>query len=113
MPLGPQVVTYGNVQSTFVLTVSLTFVATVTVATVEQNLTVTGLQVGDQISDLTYIGGVFPNTLLSIVNARVSANNTMTVAIQNGTAGSLTYPAGSYYIEVNRPLSGSTMTSIQ
>jgi hypothetical protein len=113
MPLGPQIVTYGNVQSTFVLTVQLTFVATATVSTVEQNLTIPGLQVGDQISDLTYIGGVFPNTLLALVNARVSANNTMTVALQNTTAGSLTYPAGSYYLEVNRPLSGLTMTSIQ
>lgn len=113
MPLGPQIVTYGNVQSTFVLTIQLTFVATATVSTAEQNLTIPGLQVGDQISDLTYIGGVFPNTLLSIVNVRVSANNTMTVAIQNTTAGSLTFPAGSYYLEINRPLAGATMTSIQ
>jgi hypothetical protein len=55
----------------------------------------------------------FPNTILSIANARVSANNTMTVAISNSTAGSLTYPAGTYYVEVNRPLSGLSMSAIQ
>ncbi len=113
MPLGPQIVTFGNVQSTFLLTVSITFVATTNGAVVEQNVTVPGLLPGDQISDLTYITGVFPNTLLSIVNARVSAANVMTVAISNTTAGSLTYPAGSYYIEVNRPLAGLAMSAIQ
>jgi hypothetical protein len=113
MPLGPQLVTYGNVQSTFVLTVTLTPVATATVSVVEQSFTVPGLLPGDQISDVTYITGAFPNTLLSIVNARVSAANTMTLAIQNSTAGSLTYPAGQYYIEVNRPLQGLPMTVIQ
>ena len=113
MPLGPQLVTYGNVQSTWVLTLSLTFVATATVTTAEQNITVPGVLIGDQISDISLISGAFPNTLLSIVNARVSANNVITVAIQNGTAGSLTYPSGTYYIEINRPLQGLPMSSIQ
>jgi hypothetical protein len=112
MPLGPQIVTYGNVQSTFVLTASLTFAATATVTTAEQTFTVPGIQVGDQISDITYIGGAFPNTLLTIANARVSANNTIAVAVSNSTAGSLTYPAGTYFIEVNRPLPPA-MPSIQ
>jgi hypothetical protein len=112
MPLGPQLVTYGNVQSTFVLTVSLTFVATATVTVAEQSFTVPGLLVGDQISDVS-ANFAFPNTLLSIVNARVSAANTLTIAIANGTAGSLTYPTGSYYLEVNRPLAGLPMTVIQ
>ena len=112
MPLGPQIVTYGNVQSTFVLTVPLTFVATGATSVVEQSVTVPGLLVGDQISDIT-LTTAFPNTILSIANARVSANNTMTVAISNSTAGSLTYPAGTYYVEVNRPLSGLSMSAIQ
>ena len=113
MPLGPQLVTYGNVQSTWVLTLSLTFVATGATTTAEQNLTVPGVAIGDQISDISLIGAAFPNTLLSIVNARVSAPNVLTVAIANGTAGSLTYPTGSYYIEINRPLAGLAMNSIQ
>jgi hypothetical protein len=113
MPLGPQLVTFGNVQSTWVLTMSLTFVATSATTTAEQNLVIPGLAVGDQISDISLISGAFPNTLLSIANARVSAANTLTVAIANGTAGSLTYPSGTYYVEINRPLAGLPMNSIQ
>ena len=112
MPLGPQIVTYGNVQSTFVLTVSLTFVSTAATSTVEQSVTIPGLQLGDQISNITY-SGAFPNNLLTIANSRVSANNTLTLAVNNGTAGSLTYPAGTYFVEVNRPLQGFTMSGIQ
>ena len=113
MGIGPNEITYGNIVNTFVLTVTLTPVATATVSTVEQSFTVPGLLIGDQVSDITYIGGAFPNTLLSIVNARVSANNTLAVAIQNGTAGSLTYPSGKYYIEINRPDPAFVMPSIQ
>src|SRR5277367_472403 len=111
MPLGPQLVTYGNVQSTFLLTVSLTFTSTAAGA-LEQNITVPGLLVGDQISDLS-LTTAFPNTILSIANARVSAANTLTVAIVNPTGGTLTYPAGVYYIEVNRVPSGLAMSGIQ
>ena len=111
MPLGPQIVTYGNVQSTFVLTVALTPGSTAATTTLEQTFTVPGLQVGDQIS------GISPQfaltSLVDIVNARVSANNTLAVAFSNGTAGTLTYPSGSFYLEVNRPLAGMTMTGIQ
>lgn len=111
MPLGPQIVTYGNVQSTFVLTVTLTFVATAAASTVEQNVTINGLQLLDQVSDIS-LQAAFTSAL-SIVNARVSAANTLTLAISNYTAGSLTYPTGSYYIEINRPMASTVMTAIQ
>jgi len=111
MPLGPQIVTYGNIQSTFLLTVSITPAATAATTTLEQTFTVPGLQVGDQIS------GVSPQfaitTQVDIVNARVSAANTLALAFSNVTAGSLTYPSGSFYLEVNRPLAGMTMSGIQ
>jgi hypothetical protein len=113
MPLGPQIVTYGNVQSTFVLTVTLTPVATGLGTTTEQSFTVPGLLVGDQISDVSLVSAAFPNTLLTIANTRVSAANTLTVAFTNGTAGNLTYPSGTYYIEVNRILAGLPMSVIQ
>ncbi len=113
MPLGPQIITFGNVQSTWVLTLTLTFVGTGATTTAEQNIVVPGVAIGDQISDISLVSGAFPNTLLSIVNARVSAANTLTVAIANGTAGSLTYPSGTYYVEINRPYPGLPMTAIQ
>jgi hypothetical protein len=110
MPLGPQIVTYGNVQSTFVLTVSLTPAPTGSATTAEQTFTVNGLQVGDQVS----LSANFAYTsLVDFINVRVSAANTLAVAFSNNTAGSLTAPSGSYTLEVNRPLAGFTMTSIQ
>ncbi len=111
MPLGPQLVTYGNVQSTFLLTLSLTPVATAANSTVEQSFTVPGLILGDQVSALD--ANFAYSSLVSIVNSRVSANNTLTIAYANNTGGSLTAPTGSYYLEINRPLAGLTMSTIQ
>lgn len=111
MPLGPQIITFGNVQSTFVLTITITPVATAAASTVEQSFTVNGLQLNDQVSALNALFAF--TSLVDIVNARVSAANTLTLAFSNNTAGSLTYPSGSYYLEVNRPYPGLPMTSIQ
>lgn len=111
MPLGPQIVTYGNVQSTFVLTITITPVATAAATTLEQTFTVPGLQVGDQVSALNALFAF--SSLVDIINSRVSANNTLALAFSNNTAGSLTYPSGSFYLEVNRPLAGLAMTTIQ
>jgi hypothetical protein len=111
MPLGPQIVTYGNVQSTFVLTISITPVATAAATTLEQTFTIPGLQAGDQVSAINALFAF--SSLVDVVNARVSANNTLALAFSNNTAGSLTYPAGSFYLEVNRPVPGLPMTVIQ
>lgn len=110
MPLGPQLVTYGNVQSTFVLTISITPVATASATTAEQTFTVPGLQTGDQCSlsaNFAY------SSLVDYINVRVSAANTLAIAFSNNTAGSLTAPAGVYLLEVNRPLSTAPMSVIQ
>jgi hypothetical protein len=111
MPVGPQIITFGNVQSTFILTVTITPVATAAASTVEQSFTVNGLQLNDQVSALNALFAF--TSLVDIVNARVSAANTLTLAFSNNTAGSLTYPSGSFYLEVNRPYPGLPMTSIQ
>ena len=111
MPLGPQIVTFGNVQSTFVMTISITPVATAAATTLEQTFTVPGLQLNDQVSALNALFAF--SSLVDIVNARVSAANTLALAFSNNTAGSLTYPSGSFYLEVNRPLAGFVMNAIQ
>lgn len=111
MSLGPQIPTVGNIASTFLLTASITPAATGAGVTVEQTFAVPGLQVGDQISGITFQAAF--SSLVDMVNYRVSANNTLSIAFSNGTAGSLTYPAGTVYIEVNRPYAGLAMTSIQ
>lgn len=110
MPLGPQILSFGNIQSSFILTIALTPAATATVTTLEQTFTVPGLQVGDI---LTISPQFALTTLVTIENARVSAPNTLAIAFNNSTAGSLTYQAGSFAIEVNRPMPGFAMTAIQ
>lgn len=111
MPLGPQIITFGNVQSTFILTVTLTPVATGATTTLEQLFTVPGLLPGDQISNISPQFAL--TTLATIENGRVTAANTLGISFNNSTAGSLTYPAGVYYIEVNRPVAGFVMAGIQ
>ena len=110
MPLGPQIVTFGNIQSAFILTVTLTPAATAANTTLEQTFTVPGLQIGDILS----VSPQFAlTTLVTVENARVSAANTLAIAFNNSTAGSLTYQTGSFGIEVNRPMPGFVMTAIQ
>jgi hypothetical protein len=110
MPLGPQLVTYGNVQSTWVLTVTLTPIQTGLGTTVEQSFTVPGLAIGDEVS---VVANFAYTSQVTIANARVSAANTLAVAFANTTAGNLTAPTGIYNIEVNRPLQGLAMSVIQ
>jgi hypothetical protein len=110
MPLGPQIVTFGNIQSSWILSVTLTPVAVASASTVEQSFTINGLTTLDQVqvsAGFAYTG------LVTLSNSRISAANTLTLAFTNTTAGSLTPPAGSYFIEVNRLYPGLTMTAIQ
>jgi hypothetical protein len=110
MPQGPQVITFGNIQSSFILTVSITPAPTAGTTTLEQTFTVPGLQVGDI---LTMSPQFAITTLVTLENARVSAANTLAIAFNNSTGGSLTYPSGTYAIEVNRPYPGLSMSGIQ
>lgn len=103
MSLGPQDICRGNLQMTLVLQATLTPAAVATVTSAEQTFTVPGLLVGDQVSALNLQAAW--TVLVDIVNARVSANNTLALSFQNNTAGSVTPPAGVYLIEINRPSS--------
>lgn len=98
---GSATLTRGNVLNTIVLQANLTPVAVAGNTTAEQNFTVQGLLVGDQVSAFI-LQTAFPNQDVSFVNGRVGANNTLTIAFQNGSGGSLTPQAGNYYIEINR-----------
>src|SRR6185295_8788268 len=91
----------GNLQGTFLLSVSLAPAGVATVTSAEQSFTVPGLLVGDQISGIAFQGAW--TVLVDVVNYRVSANNTLGISFQNNTAGTVTPPAGAYLIEVNRP----------
>lgn len=101
MSLGVQDIARGNVQSTLLLSVSLTPAATGANTTAEQTFTIPGLLLGDQISGINFQAAWTVN--VDIANYRVSANNTIAISFQNNTAGSVTAPSGAYLIEVNRP----------
>lgn len=101
MSLGPQDICRGNLQSTLLLSATLTPVSVNGTTSAEQTFTVNGLLVGDQISAISLQAAW--TVLVDIVNSRVSANNTLALSFQNTTGGALTPPAGTYLIEVNRP----------
>ena len=90
----------GNLALTYLISISITPAAVNTVTVAEQTFTVAGLQVGDQISAVSF-NGTWTN-LTTIVSSRVSAANTLAITFANTTAGSLTPPAGTYLVEVNR-----------
>lgn len=91
----------GNVATTILMSIALTPVAVTSATSAEQNFTVPGLLPGDQVSAIQLQGAW--TVLVDVVNCRVSGANTLSVSFQNNTGGSLTPPAGTYLIEVNRP----------
>lgn len=91
----------GNILYSFIIQVSLVPVAVAGNTTADQNFIVPGVQANDQISSFSFQGAI-TNQDVSVVNARVSAANTLTIAYQNGAGGALTPQAGNYLIEINR-----------
>jgi hypothetical protein len=90
----------GNVIATVVMQIALTPAQTAANTTLEQTFTVPGLQAGDQVSGLTYLGAL--TVAVDFVNFRVSAANTLAITFANGTGGALTFPSGNFYLEINR-----------
>jgi hypothetical protein len=91
----------GNIVKQFAIGPTLTSVAVATITTAEQTYTVTGLQVGDIVLAVNR-----PNNTpvgVGIVNARVSAANTLALTWVNPTAGSVTPGAGVFSIVIGRP----------
>ncbi len=90
----------GNILYNILVGVTITPAAVLANITAEQSFTVQGLQVNDYVqvaAQAAQTAGV------GVVNARVTAANTLTIAFCNFTSGTLTPVAGSYSIEVNRP----------
>lgn len=90
----------GNMINSFVIAPTLTPVAVGANTAAEQSFTILGLQVGDQISAMSFNGAYTVN--VDVANLRVSAANTLTISYQNNTGSSVTPPAGVYLIEINR-----------
>lgn len=98
----------GNTYGVYTITASLTPASVATIAAVEQTFTVNGLRVGDfvQANSPSDVAGV------ALVNARVTAANTLGLKFVNPTAGGLTPAAGVYTLSVLRPEGGIGRTII-
>lgn len=77
-----------------VYTPSLTPSSVAAATTAEQTFTVNGLAVGDKV----IVNGPAPTAGTGIVNARVSAANTLAITFANVTAEALTPAAGTYTV---------------
>lgn len=89
----------GNMLKAFLLGVSLTPAAVATITSAEQTFTVVGLIPGD------FVYVAMPSLVagIGIVNARVSAKDTLAISFVNPTAGSVTPVSGIYDVLVLRP----------
>lgn len=93
-------VSRGNILNSFIAGPTLTPVSVAQNTSAEQSFTVPGLQVGDFID--VYLN-IAQTAGIGIVNARVSAANTLQIGFMNNTGGSLTPAAGVYALIVSRP----------
>jgi hypothetical protein len=106
---GPSDISRGNIALSMLLGVPLTPSLVGANTTAEQTFTVNGLLVGDevQVSKPTTQAG------LGIVNARVSAANTLAITFSNNTGGGITPTGGeTYVVAVNRPTNTTLPSSI-
>lgn len=90
----------GNVQALFMGTLVIDPASVATITTAEQTFTFPGVRTTDVILSVTKP----TNTAgLGIVNARVSAANTIAITFVNPTAGAVDAPSQTYTIVFARP----------
>jgi hypothetical protein len=89
----PTTIPEGNISGNWILSVTLSPAVVTPNFTAEQTFTVNGLKVGDfvDVSKPTVQGG------LSMVNARVSAANTLAIGFGNNTSATITPTANEVY----------------
>lgn len=97
-------ITLGNVYGLMVVTVTVDLVSVAAATSAEQAFTVPGALVGDAVF-VTAPAAL--NAGLGIVNARVSAANTVSIRMMNATAGALDAAAGVFQVLVVRPDTGA------
>lgn len=89
----------GNLVKNAVISVALTPVAVAQATTAEQTFTVNGLLLGDHVS----VSKITAQAGLGIVNARVSAANTLAITFCNiPSGGNITPTAETYHVLVSR-----------
>jgi hypothetical protein len=96
---GPANISFGSVNNSFVLQVTVAAGAAIGAATtVERTYTVPGLVIGDVVT----VNKPQLDAGLALVNARVSAADTLALQFANVTAGALSITASTYLIQIDR-----------
>jgi hypothetical protein len=96
----------GNILYAWLIMPTLTPASVLANTTAEQSFTISGIQVGDNVSCYAY--GV-QTAGIGIANCRVSGANILQIGFSNSTAGPLTPVAGQYYMCICRPESLATL----
>jgi hypothetical protein len=97
----------GNIQGEYIVNIALTPASVAAATIAEQSFTVTGLQLGDQV----VCSKPAMANAVGVLQARVSALNTLTVAYINPTAGALVPTAETYTLNVVRPVAAAVTAS--
>ena len=110
MPLGPQIISYGNIQSSWIVQIALTPSICAANTTTVQTFAFPGLLTIDEIlaSKAAYQAG------LIIAGANCFTSGILSLQFGNLTASGITPTAGELYtFYVTRLLAGMTMSGIQ
>lgn len=99
----------GNIKTLFAVTVTFDPAAVATITVAEQTMTVPGVLVGDIV-----VAWQKPSTTtgVGVVNARVSAANTLALAFVNPTAGSVNPASESWTFLIARPETPGALPAI-
>lgn len=109
----PNELSRGNIISQWALAVTLSPTTCSATTTTLQTFTVTGLQIGDIVGDVTTQVPIVATGGLGIINSRVSAANTLQLEYMNPTNGTLTPVTNTtYFLVVSRPVNLTSGTSL-
>jgi hydrogenase maturation factor len=101
-------ITNGNAYGIYVISSTLDVASVAANTTAEQTFTVNGLKVGDAV----IVNKPSANAGLGVVNARVSAANTIAITFVNATGSGIDPSSESYTIVIFRPESQVAATKI-
>lgn len=103
------VIPRGNIEKMFAVTVTFNPASVATITVAEQTLTVPGVKVGDIVMAWNK-----PSTTtgVGVVNARVSAANTLAIAFVNPTAGAVDAASESWTFVIARPETPGALPAI-
>lgn len=90
----------GNLLKVYAVQVSIDVTSKSAATSAEQDITVTGVEVGDIV---LAINKPSLNAGLGVVNARVKSANTIAITYMNATAGAIDPAAETYTLVIGRP----------